>query len=105
MSELVGARHIKIDVPGSFSSVFRACVSAVGKTDGIQQEKTMCGYIIFKSKRSFTCNSASLYISVTEKETGLCSVSLIVRSYDSNVTVRTYWRLIYNLSSYFQNTK
>lgn len=105
MSELVGRKHITIDVPGSFSSVFRACVSAVGKTGGIQQEKTMCGFIIFKSKRSFTCNSASLYISVTEKETGLCSVSFIIRSYDSNVTVRTYWRLIYNLSSYFQNTK
>jgi len=102
MTELVRDKQITIDVPGNFSSVFHACVSAVGKTNSIRQEKTKFGFTSFKSKRSFTCNSASLYISVTEKETGLCSVSLIARSYGSRVGVCTYWRLIDDLINNFQ---
>jgi len=102
MSELVDGKHITIDVPGNFSSVFHACISAVGKTGGIQREKTRFGFISFKSKRSFTCSSASLYISVTEKETGLCSVSFITRSYNNHVSIRTYWSLIDDLINTFQ---
>lgn len=102
MSESAGGKHITIEIPGDFSSVFHACVSAVDKTGGMQQEKIMCGFINCKSKRSFTCNSASLYICVTEKDTDLCSVSFVARSYDSNVRVRTYWRLINHLTSAFQ---
>jgi|GEM_PF-826236 len=102
MSELAGVKHVTIDVPGDFNSVFHACASAVDKTGGIKQGKVMCGFLYFKYKRSFTCNSSSLYISVTEKDPDLCSVSFITRSYGDNAGARTYWRLINHLTSTFQ---
>ena len=89
MSDSAGVKRVTFDVPGNFSRVFHACVSAVDKTGRIRQEKLMCRFIRFKYKRYFTCNSPSLYMCITEKDNDLCSVSFITKPIDEKASART----------------
>lgn len=96
MSGMIQSQKTDFDIKSNIGDAFDACVAAADSIGKIQQQNKKLNIISVKTGRTWAppCNPVSLNISLREKDTDTCNITIDAQSVDGLVGVGSCGKVI-----------